>query len=131
MFKEENPAKDIKTAETIIGSSVKVEGDFISNHDIIIEGEVIGNIKTKNNLKIGEGSKVKAEVHAKNAFIAGSIVGNITVEEKLHITSQASVKGNVSAKLLMVELGATLNGQCNVVEETAAKTTKESEENKK
>lgn len=114
MFKEENPARDIKTADTVIGISVRVEGDFNSDHDIIIDGSVNGNIKTKNNLKIGKGAKVKAEISAKNAFIAGVVTGNITVQEKLHITSDAEIKGNVSASLIMVELGAKLNGQCKI-----------------
>ncbi|OIO46764.1 MAG: hypothetical protein AUJ28_02050 [Parcubacteria group bacterium CG1_02_37_51] len=114
MFKEENPAKDIKTADTVIGASVKVEGDFNSDHDIIIEGSVSGNVKTKNNLKIGKNSKVKAEISAKNAFIAGTVTGNVVVQDKLHVTSDAEIKGNITASLIMVELGAKLNGQCRI-----------------
>ncbi|MCR4280642.1 MAG: polymer-forming cytoskeletal protein [Candidatus Komeilibacteria bacterium] len=114
MFKEDNPARDIKSAETIIGASVKVEGDFTSDHDIIIDGEVTGNIRTKSNLKIGPGARVKAEINAKNAYIAGGIIGNVTVEEKLQLTSEASIKGNVNATLLMMEMGAKLNGQCHI-----------------
>jgi cytoskeletal protein CcmA (bactofilin family) len=110
MFKDENPAKEIKVAETIIGPSVKVEGDLNSDQDIIVDGEVVGNIKTKNNLRISKGSKVKAEIIAKNAYVAGQVVGNITVKEKLQITAEAQVKGNITASLIMIETGAKLNG---------------------
>lgn len=114
MFKEENPAKDIKSAETIIGPSVRVEGDFISKHDIIIDGEVVGNISTANNLRVGKGAVVKAKIDAKNAYIAGKIVGNVTVKDKLKITETASIKGNIAARILEVEQGASLIGQCKV-----------------
>jgi len=114
MFKEENPAKDIKSAETIIGPSVRVEGDFISEHDIIIDGQVVGNISTSNNLRIGKGAIVKAKIDAKNAYISGKVVGNVSVKEKLKITESASIKGNISAKILEIEQGASLIGQCKV-----------------
>lgn len=117
MFKEENPAKDIKMAETIIGPSVRVEGDFDSDRDIIIDGEVIGNIKTKGNLRIGRGARVKAQVQAKNAYISGNVVGNVVVKEKLQITHEAKIRGNITANLLMVELGAKLNGSCKMVDD--------------
>jgi len=114
MFKEENPAKDIKAAETIIGPSVRVEGDFISQHDIIIDGEVVGNISTQNNLRIGKGAVVKAKIDAKNAYISGKVIGNVTVKDKLKITETATIKGNVTAKILEMEQGASLVGQCKV-----------------
>ncbi|MBL7021975.1 polymer-forming cytoskeletal protein [Patescibacteria group bacterium] len=114
MFKEENPAKDIKSAETIIGPSVRVEGDFNSEHDIIIDGEVVGNISTANNLRIGKGAVVKAKIDAKNAYISGKVIGNVSVKDKLKITESATIKGNVSAKILEVEPGASLIGQCKV-----------------
>lgn len=112
MFKDDNPAKDIKVAETIIGSSVRVEGDFISDHDIIIDGQVIGNIKTKNNLKIGPTAIVKAEISAKNAYISGSVTGNVTILEKLYLTEKCSIKGNLNTHSLTIEQGAKFNGQC-------------------
>lgn len=114
MFREENPAKDIKAAETIIGPSVRVEGDFISQHDIIIDGEVVGNISTQNNLRIGKGAVVKAKIDAKNAYISGKVIGNVTVKDKLKITETATIKGNVTAKVLEMEQGASLVGQCKV-----------------
>jgi len=123
MFKEENPAKDIKAAETIIGPSVRVEGDFISEHDIIIDGEVVGNISTSNNLRIGKDAVVKAKIDAKNAYISGKIIGNITVKDKLKITESAYIKGNVTAKVLEVEPGASLTGQCRVSSKSEVKTT--------
>ena len=81
---------------------------------IIIDGEVVGNVTTANNLRIGKGAFVKAKIEAKNAYIAGKIIGNITVQDKLKLTDTASIKGNINAKLLDIEQGASLVGQCKV-----------------
>ena len=33
--------------DTIIGKTIKIEGDLISDGDIVVEGEVSGSVKTK------------------------------------------------------------------------------------
>lgn len=110
MFKSE-PLKTNKNIETIIGPSVKVEGDFIGEGDIIVEGIVTGNLKTKNNLKVMPGAKIQAEIEAKSAFIAGEILGNILIQEEIDLTASAKVKGDISAKLISIEKGALVNGK--------------------
>ena len=113
MFKDES-AKTSKNIETIIGPSVKVEGDFFGEGDVVVEGIVTGNLKTKNHLKVMEGAKIQAEVEAKSAFIAGEILGNVTVSDELELTSSSKVKGDLTANLLSVEKGATINGKISM-----------------
>jgi cytoskeletal protein CcmA (bactofilin family) len=115
MFKEttvtDRPAKNV---ETIIGPSVKVEGDFSGDGDVIVEGIVMGNLRTKNHLKVGKDAKVRAEVTAQSAFIAGEVNGNITVEGEISLTSSAKIKGDISAAVLAVEKGAKINGKISM-----------------
>lgn len=110
MFKNE-PVKTSKNIETIIGPSVKVEGDFHGEGDVIVEGIMTGNLKTKNNLKVMESAKIQAEIEAKSAFIAGEVVGNITVIDDIDLTATAKVKGDITAGLISIEKGAILNGK--------------------
>ena len=77
----EKPKKD--TLETVIGPSVKLEGTFKSDGNILIEGEVVGKIETSCDLRAGENSKIVADIKAKNAIIAGEVKGNVEVEEFL------------------------------------------------
>ena len=56
MFKKE----DGDNVETIIGPSVQVEGNFVANGDIIVEGTVSGSIKTEKNLRVGKDAKIFA-----------------------------------------------------------------------
>jgi cytoskeletal protein CcmA (bactofilin family) len=100
-----------KNVETFIGPSVKVEGDFTGEGDLVIEGMVIGNLSTNNNLRIGPDAIVEAEVKAKNAYIAGRVKGNVSIKGKLELTGSGMILGNVKALELSVESGGIINGQ--------------------
>ncbi|MBU1131494.1 polymer-forming cytoskeletal protein [Patescibacteria group bacterium] len=129
MFKKE-PTKSNKNIETIIGPSVKVDGDFHGDGDVIVEGIVTGNLKTKNDLKVMEGAKIQAEIEAKNAFVAGEILGNITVKENIDLTASAKVKGDLTANLISIERGAIVNGKLTMQASQPGLPSKASAENK-
>lgn len=105
--------------ETVIGPSVKVEGDFISKGNVTVEGAVYGTLKTEKDLKIGAAAKISANVFAANAFIAGEVKGNIKVGEKLELTDTSKIFGDVETKILTIAAGALLNGKCSMCQETA------------
>lgn len=96
--------------ETIVGPSVKVEGDFVSEGNIIIEGQVTGKIKTSKQLRVEEGAKVLADVAADSAIVSGEIRGNMRLATNLELTPTAKVYGDVTTKTLIVSAGAVLQG---------------------
>ncbi len=115
MFGRERPSAQLKEAETVIGSSVKVEGNFKGKGDVIIEGALNGTLKTSQNLRIGENAKVKANIEAVNISVAGEIKGNVKAQEKLELATSARVFGDIEAKVMSVSQGAILNGKCVMV----------------
>lgn len=100
--------------ETIIGQSVKVDGDFVSEGNVWVQGVVNGSLKTRGDLRVEKGSKIKADVEAANAIVAGQIKGNVTIQNNLELGSTAVIEGNIVAKVLSIEPGAILNGHCLV-----------------
>lgn len=100
-----------KSVETVIGPSVRVEGDFKGEGDLIVEGILIGDLQTKNNLKIGQNAIVEADIKASNAFISGKVKGNITTKGKVEITNTAIIIGDIKAQVLSVESGAQISGK--------------------
>ncbi|MFA5029811.1 MAG: polymer-forming cytoskeletal protein [Patescibacteria group bacterium] len=111
MFKENQPAGE---TETVIGPSVKVEGDFVTEGNVVVQGTVCGTIKTSKDLKIGSKSKIFADVSAENALVAGEIQGNIRIGSRLELTSTAKVFGDVKTETLIMANGAILNGKCQM-----------------
>ncbi len=117
MFKKEDAAE----IETIIGPSVQVEGNFIANGDIIIEGVVSGSIRTEKNLRVGEHAKIFANISSANALIAGEVQGNVRVTGNLELTNTAKVFGDIKSNVLTINSGAVLHGKCATGEEKRAK----------
>ncbi len=111
MFGKKQSLQSSDTVETVIGPSVKVEGDFVGEGDIVVEGTVQGNLKTNGNLRVGPQAEIAAEVSAANAFIAGRVTGDVTVAGVLEVASTASITGDVACASVSVEAGATLNGK--------------------
>ena len=102
--------------DTVIGSSIKIEGDLVSNGGILVEGEVVGTLKTEKSLTVGERAKVVADVKAKEAFISGKVEGNIEVADKIELASTAEINGDIKATSLVIAAGAVFNGKCEMTE---------------
>ena len=106
--------------ESVIGASVRIEGDLISDGDLQIEGQVNGKVNTSRNLRVGESARIQADVLAENALIAGTVEGNIKVTDTLIILETGRVLGNVFCQKFGMREGAYFSGQCNM--EQPAKT---------
>jgi len=131
MFNKEEQELSPKGEETVIGPSVKVEGNFDSQGDIIVEGYVSGTIKTTGNLRVGQKAKIKADVEASNVNNAGEIRGNVKSLEKLSLSSSAKIIGNVETGVLSVDEGAFLNGKCKMVKKGETENLEKEDESKK
>ncbi|NQV89081.1 MAG: polymer-forming cytoskeletal protein [Parcubacteria group bacterium] len=100
--------------ETIIAQGVKVEGDFHSNGDVVIDGEVSGSVETAKSLRIGETARIKADVHAQNAVISGLVEGNLVVDQMLELLSTSKVDGDITTGRISVAAGAQINGKLSM-----------------
>ncbi len=121
MFNRENKLEKFKDAETIIGPSIKVKGNFHGQGNIIIEGTLEGSLKTDANIFIGEKAKVIASIEARDLIINGNIKGNIKVKNYLSLGGTAQVNGDIQYAELSIEKGAIVNGQLLSIVETNKK----------
>lgn len=97
--------------ETVVGPSVHVEGDFVSEGNIVVKGSVAGSVKTSRQLTVVEGAKILANVKAGTALVSGQIKGNVRVEDRLELTETAQILGDVTCSTLVVAPGALLHGK--------------------
>lgn len=102
--------------ETIVGATVKIEGDLVSEGDIKVDGLVTGKIKTSKNLFVGPMAKIEANIEAQNAVLAGLIKGDIKVKDSLFIEATGKVEGNLECGKLGIAEGAHFSGSCTMPE---------------
>ena len=110
---ELNPpvARATDDVETVVGPSVRVEGDFASEGNIVVKGTVCGNVKTSKMLTVENGAKIFANVKAENSVISGGIKGNVKVVDRLELTETAQICGDMECKVLSIAPGALVYGK--------------------
>lgn len=126
-MREELPAAQV---ETIIGPSVRVEGNFFGEGDVVVEGEVVGSLKTTKNLRVGERAVIEADVEAQTALISGEVRGNLTVKDRTELTSTARIHGDIKTTVISIDSGAVVYGKCECGESSPPKFDEEAKEKK-
>ena len=111
---EKKVAEEISNSSNIIGKGTMVEGNLETYGNIRVEGQVIGNIKTKSKVALGQSSRVEGNILAQNAEVAGEVSGTVEVTELLLLKSTAVISGDIITNKLIVESGATFNGGCKM-----------------
>jgi|SRR3989344_3079725 len=102
------------TTESVIGPSVRVEGDLISEGNLQVEGTVSGKVNTSRDLFVGESARIQADISAQNATVAGVIEGDIKVAGTLVLLETGKVLGNIFCEKLGVREGAFFSGQVSM-----------------
>jgi len=96
--------------ETVIGAGVRVKGNLTSEHDMIIDGSLVGNIKTKGAITIGVNGIIKGNLVARDASVSGMLEGDIKATNNVSIMETGRVRGNVSCSDLAITTGAIFMG---------------------
>jgi cytoskeletal protein CcmA (bactofilin family) len=96
------------------GSSFRGELEF--EDTIRIDGRFNGKISSKNELIVGEAARVEGEVHVGLIAISGTVEGKIVASQKIEIHRTGKVYGNITTPILVIEEGATFQGECTMGE---------------
>ncbi len=114
----------------IIIEGTDLKGNINAQSDIRIDGQLEGNLNCSSRLLLGKTGKVIGDIKSKKAVIEGSIQGNIRVQSLLHIKESAQIEGDIFTDQLIVDAGATINGNCNMGSGSNAKTSNSVERKK-
>jgi len=103
-----------------LGAGTSIHGDLMTESDIRLDGELVGNLKCKGKLILGPQGKIKGEVFCDNAVIEGHIDGVIKVKDHLHVKETSKITGEISTQRLTVQAGALFNVKCDMGGQTIA-----------
>jgi len=107
-------AEEISNSTNTIGKGTVLEGNIETFGNIRIEGKVIGNIKSKSKIALGNSSHVQGNIVAQNADLEGEVKGRVEITEMLILKATAVVNGDIITGKLVVEPGAIFNGTCKM-----------------
>jgi cytoskeletal protein CcmA (bactofilin family) len=99
---------------SIVGDGTKFVGDLELNGLLRIDGDFIGNIRTKGKVLVGKNGRAECTISADTVVIGGVVKGDIVSKEKVVILSTGMLIGNVSTPRLISEDGVILNGLCMI-----------------
>ena len=112
-IKEETlePIKTFKeTSSLIIGEGATIKGEIKEENEIIIQGNVDGDIECKD-LIVGKTGSVKGKIKADTLYVEGSIEGEINVRELLKLMSSSHISGKITYGSLQINEGGKIVGE--------------------
>ena len=92
---------------SIIAKHSIINGNITSSATVEIEGQVYGEINTKN-LIIRESGFFQGKIVAEDIYIQGKFEGNI-VAKKISISQTATINGEISYQTMSVQDGACID----------------------
>jgi len=96
---------------TVIGRGSRLEGTLAGSADMLIEGKVNGALEGTGRVVVAEAGVVEANLHARIVVVAGEVTGNVSAEEKIELQASATLKGNITAPRILIQEGATFEGE--------------------
>ncbi|MFC2126520.1 polymer-forming cytoskeletal protein [Bacteroidota bacterium] len=108
------PEEELSASNNIIGKGTTLAGNIESYGNIRIEGKIIGGVKSKSKIALGQSSYVEGDILTQNAEIAGEVKGKIEISELLILKPSAVINGDIITNKIVVESGAVFNGSCKM-----------------
>lgn len=106
--------KDKPMGNTVIGSSIVVDGEISGEETLTILGTVKGKISVAQNLVVEPGGNVEANVEAQSLTVSGRVTGNVVVRERLELKPDAKMVGDVKAPRIVIADGASFKGNVDM-----------------
>ena len=118
MFKSktnQNLGKSVENFETIIGASLRVDGNLLLRSSVRIDGVVNGNIlqddEHEATVAIAKGATVTGDIRAKHVIVSGNLRGNIFSSDRVELLDSAFITGDITYGSLGMQVGARVDGK--------------------
>lgn len=100
--------------DAFLGKGSKAVGALTFAGPAEIDGDVEGEIHSKDKLTVGESANVKAKILGADIVVRGTVAGDIVASRSLVLKRPARVLGNIQAPNLSIEEGVIFEGKCSM-----------------
>ena len=96
---------------THIAPGGKITGQVDGTCDLVVDGELEGQVRLESHVTVGADGRVRGDIHARTVRIGGRVVGNVHGDEKVEILPTGRLEGDVSAPRVVLAEGAFFKGK--------------------
>ena len=98
--------------EARIGGGARVRGRIHGDGDLVVEGQVEGDLSIRGDLTIAEGASVTSKaIEAQSVTIAGTLEGDVVSSGPVRLAPGARVRGNLRGSAVAIDEGARFSGR--------------------
>ena len=110
------PPVAARTSSTpcVIGPKIKIIGELSGDEDVLVEGQIEGEIRITRDLRVGPGGVVKAKVSAQSIIVSGEIIGDCEAVGRVELQSTGKLTGNIRAPKIVIAEGAMFRGNSDM-----------------
>lgn len=101
-------------ANTVIGSTIVIDGEINGDEDLTIRGTVKGRISTTAHLVVESSGTVEADIATRHVEVSGNVTGNIVATERVELKSEGRMVGDVKAPRILIADGAIFKGSVDM-----------------
>lgn len=98
----------------LLSRGVSIKGTVKFHNELLIDGEVEGEIQSTGTLTVGEHARIRGEIRTKSMKVRGTVEGNITATERCELQAGCTLRGDIEAPRLVVDENATFLGSAKV-----------------
>ncbi len=118
------------TTINLVGAGTTIKGEMESKGDIRVDGKIIGEVRSKGKIVLGESGVIEGDLYCANADFSGKIDGKADVSELLYLKTSAVFRGEIITNKLSIEPGAKFSGNCSMDQNIAATANEHGKEKK-
>jgi cytoskeletal protein CcmA (bactofilin family) len=98
----------------LLSRGVSIKGSVKFHNELLIDGEVEGEINSTGTLTIGEHARIRGEIKTKSVKVRGTVEGNISATERCELQAGCTLRGDIEAPRLVVDENAMFLGSAKV-----------------
>ena len=107
------------SAPNRISSGVSITGDVKFSSELVIDGEVEGNITSSGKLTVGTHATVVGDIRVGFVTVQGAVEGNVLATERCALQAGASLHGDVQSPRLAMDENASFVGSAIITANSA------------